>query len=224
MSADPNFVAQEQIVFRPRRAEIRGRHAQSARPGRLDSPRWNWLLEIGVENIAAELLRKRAWLAPALQAKGFTVLHADAKPENASGIVSFFQPGQRPCRAAPETDRRRHRHLAAHRPRRDGITSASRRISTIPTRNWTGCWNCYETEFPGLFLAYDHRRAQGNQRTGTSRRACCPPRAYQLVKRGHQVLVERGAGAGAGYPDADYERAGREAGGRPRSRSSRRPS
>ena len=25
--------------------------------------------------------------------------------------------------------------------------------------------------------------------------------AYQLVKGGHQVVVERGAGAGAGYPD-----------------------
>jgi len=27
------------------------------------------ILELGVENIAAELLRKRAWLAPALQAR-----------------------------------------------------------------------------------------------------------------------------------------------------------
>ena len=32
--------------------------------------------------------------------------------------------------------------------------------------------------------------------------------AYQLVQRGHQVLVERQAGAGAGYPDEDYARAG----------------
>ena len=38
--------------------------------------------------------------------------------------------------------------------------------------------------------------------------AMLPSGAYQLVKRGHQVLVERGAGAGAGYPDADYEQAG----------------
>jgi selenocysteine lyase/cysteine desulfurase len=51
-------------------------------------------LEIGIENIADELLRKRALLVPALQAKGFTVLNADAKTENASGIVSFFQPGK----------------------------------------------------------------------------------------------------------------------------------
>src|SRR5689334_8143128 len=38
--------------------------------------------------------------------------------------------------------------------------------------------------------------------------ALLPSAAYQLVKHGHQVLVEKGAGAGAGYPDADYERAG----------------
>jgi alanine dehydrogenase len=35
-----------------------------------------------------------------------------------------------------------------------------------------------------------------------------PSAAYQLVRRGHEVLVERGAGTGAGYPDADYGCAG----------------
>ena len=38
--------------------------------------------------------------------------------------------------------------------------------------------------------------------------ALLPAAVYQLLKRGHQVLVESGAGAGAGYLDADYERAG----------------
>lgn len=38
--------------------------------------------------------------------------------------------------------------------------------------------------------------------------ALLPSGAYQLIKRGHDVIVERGAGAGAGYPDAEYERAG----------------
>jgi alanine dehydrogenase len=38
--------------------------------------------------------------------------------------------------------------------------------------------------------------------------ALLPSAAYQLIKRGHQVLVERGAGAGAGYPDSDYQQAG----------------
>jgi selenocysteine lyase/cysteine desulfurase len=52
------------------------------------------ILEIGVENIGRELLHKRALLVPALQAKGYSVLNADAPMENASGIVSFFQPGK----------------------------------------------------------------------------------------------------------------------------------
>jgi alanine dehydrogenase len=38
--------------------------------------------------------------------------------------------------------------------------------------------------------------------------ALLPSAAYQLIKRGHQVLVEKNAGAGAGYPDAEYEKAG----------------
>ena len=38
--------------------------------------------------------------------------------------------------------------------------------------------------------------------------AALPSGAYQLIKRGHQVIVERGAGVGAGYPDAEYESAG----------------
>jgi len=38
--------------------------------------------------------------------------------------------------------------------------------------------------------------------------ALLPSAVYQLVKRGHQVVVERHAGTGAGYPDAEYEAAG----------------
>jgi alanine dehydrogenase len=38
--------------------------------------------------------------------------------------------------------------------------------------------------------------------------ALLPSAAYQLIQRGHQVLVECNAGAGAGYPDADYAQAG----------------
>ena len=41
-----------------------------------------------------------------------------------------------------------------------------------------------------------------------NRVALLPSAAYQLIKRGHQVIVERGAGAGSGYSDSDYERAG----------------
>jgi alanine dehydrogenase len=38
--------------------------------------------------------------------------------------------------------------------------------------------------------------------------AMLPSGVYQLIKRGHQVVVERGAGTGSGYPDAGYEAAG----------------
>jgi len=38
--------------------------------------------------------------------------------------------------------------------------------------------------------------------------ALLPSGVYQLAKRGHHVLVERGAGVGAGFPDAEYEQAG----------------
>jgi alanine dehydrogenase len=38
--------------------------------------------------------------------------------------------------------------------------------------------------------------------------ALLPSSAYQLIKRGHTVIVERGAGAGSGYSDADYTQAG----------------
>jgi len=88
----PNFVTQEKIEFHP--------GAKKFEPGTQNllglvglNAALRLLLELGVENIAADLLRKRAWLVPALQARGYVVLHADAAPENASGIVTFFKPG-----------------------------------------------------------------------------------------------------------------------------------
>jgi alanine dehydrogenase len=41
-----------------------------------------------------------------------------------------------------------------------------------------------------------------------NRVALLPSAAYQLIKRGHAVVVEKSAGVGAGFPDADYETAG----------------
>jgi alanine dehydrogenase len=38
--------------------------------------------------------------------------------------------------------------------------------------------------------------------------AMLPSAAYQLIKRGHEVIVERSAGTGAGYPDSEYVHAG----------------
>jgi selenocysteine lyase/cysteine desulfurase len=90
---NPNFVAQEQIVFRSGAVKYEaGTHNLIGLVGLIAA--MELALEIGIENIAAELLRKRAWLLPALQAKGFTVLNPDANMENACGIVSFFSPGK----------------------------------------------------------------------------------------------------------------------------------
>ena len=41
-----------------------------------------------------------------------------------------------------------------------------------------------------------------------SRIGLTPSAVYQLIKRGHRVIVENNAGAGAGFPDADYEAVG----------------
>ena len=88
----PNYVAQEEVVFRPdaRRYEagtqnllgLVGLHAAI-----------ELLLEIGIDAIASELLRKRALLVSALQVKGYTVLHADVPADNAGGIVTFWRDG-----------------------------------------------------------------------------------------------------------------------------------
>ena len=40
--------------------------------------------------------------------------------------------------------------------------------------------------------------------------ALLPSAAEQLTKRGHTVLVEKNAGVGSGYPDAEYQKAGAE--------------
>jgi len=38
--------------------------------------------------------------------------------------------------------------------------------------------------------------------------AMTPGGVESLVRRGHEVLVEKGAGVGSGMPDAEYEAAG----------------
>jgi cysteine desulfurase / selenocysteine lyase len=87
----PNFVAQEQIAFQS------GAHRYEAGSDNLLGlvglhAAMEMLLEVGIDNISAELLRKRAWLVPAIQEKGFTLLQPAAPPENASGIVTLFKP------------------------------------------------------------------------------------------------------------------------------------
>jgi selenocysteine lyase/cysteine desulfurase len=88
----PNYVAQEQIVFRRGSQKYEaGTHNLLGIVGLVAA--MELILELGVENIARELLRKRAWLASALKTKGYSVLEAEAAPEVSSGIVSFYKPG-----------------------------------------------------------------------------------------------------------------------------------
>jgi cysteine desulfurase / selenocysteine lyase len=90
---NPNFVAQEQIVFRSGAVKYEaGTQNFTGLAGLIAA--MELALEIEIENIETELLRKRAWLVPALQKKGFTVLNVDVKTENASGIVSLYQNGK----------------------------------------------------------------------------------------------------------------------------------
>jgi selenocysteine lyase/cysteine desulfurase len=88
----PGFVAQEQIAYVPDARRYEAGSANLAGLAGLTAA-MELLVEIGVENIAAELLRKRALLLPALRAKGYTVLLADAPARNASGILSIYKPG-----------------------------------------------------------------------------------------------------------------------------------
>ncbi len=88
----PNFLAQSEIAFRPdaRKYEagtqnLLGLAGLRAAVTLLD--------EIGVDNIATELTRQRAWLVPALQEKGCEVLQPQMPPENVSGIIAFGVPG-----------------------------------------------------------------------------------------------------------------------------------
>src|SRR4029079_14918722 len=69
----PDFVAQEQIAFRPdaRKYEA-GTHNLLGGVGLMAA--MEMILEVGVDAIARELLRKRAWLVPALRDKGYSVL------------------------------------------------------------------------------------------------------------------------------------------------------
>jgi cysteine desulfurase / selenocysteine lyase len=89
----PNFVAQDKIEFRndARKFEA-GTHNLLGLTGLIAA--MELALEIGVENIAAELARKRVWFASALLAKNFSVLNPKPEPGNVSSITSIFQPGK----------------------------------------------------------------------------------------------------------------------------------
>jgi selenocysteine lyase/cysteine desulfurase len=88
----PEFVAQEQIVLRSGAARYEaGTHNLLGLVGLVAAI--ELILEVGVEHIARELLRKRAWLVPAIESRGYTVLGSDAAAENCSGITAFYRAG-----------------------------------------------------------------------------------------------------------------------------------
>jgi selenocysteine lyase/cysteine desulfurase len=89
----PNYVAQEKIIHPP---DARRYEAGSANLLGLVALKAaiELLLDIGIENISRELLRKRSFLVPQLQSKGYTVFGADSPSENASAIITFHRPGQ----------------------------------------------------------------------------------------------------------------------------------
>jgi cysteine desulfurase/selenocysteine lyase len=88
----PGYVAQEQLVYRTDARRYEAGTANLAGLAGLGAA-LDLLLEIGIENIAKELLRKRAWVVPALQQKGFIVLQADAPVERLGAMISFFKEG-----------------------------------------------------------------------------------------------------------------------------------
>ena len=88
----PDYVTQDRLVHPPDARRYEAGTANLAGLAGLQAA-MELLLEVGVENISAELVRKRAWLIPELQAKGYVVLDPDAPPAHASGIVTFHRPG-----------------------------------------------------------------------------------------------------------------------------------
>lgn len=87
----PDFVAREELALRSGAARYEaGSHSLMGMAGLHAA--LELILEVGVEAIAAELLRKRAWLTTALRERGWEVLGADAPPAHQGGLLSCWRP------------------------------------------------------------------------------------------------------------------------------------
>ncbi|MBI1842272.1 MAG: aminotransferase class V-fold PLP-dependent enzyme [Verrucomicrobia bacterium] len=88
----PQYLTAEEIQFRK---DARRYEAGSANLLGIAGLRaaLRMILDIGVADIAAELHRKRAWIIPALEAKGYSVLQSVSPAGNAGGIISFHKAG-----------------------------------------------------------------------------------------------------------------------------------
>ena len=67
-----------------------------------------------------------------------------------------------------------------------------------------GC-SSFDVHLPAMIIGVPKEIKQQENRVGL-----LPSAAYQLIKRGHRVLVTAGAGVGSGYPDEEYTAAGAE--------------
>lgn len=88
----PQFLTQDQLQYRndARKYEVGSQNLLGIAGLRAA---FALLEEVGVDAIAAELSRKRAWMVPALLERGYEVLQAEMPPENLGGIISFTVPG-----------------------------------------------------------------------------------------------------------------------------------
>lgn len=88
----PDFIAADRLQLKQdaRRYEA-GTHNIAGIAGHKAA--FELLLEAGIENIAADLLRKRTRVLRGVTAKGWTVACADATPRNQGGMLSFRKDG-----------------------------------------------------------------------------------------------------------------------------------
>ena len=87
----PDFIAQETLDYKP---DMRYEAGTANLLGIVFPASLAMLNEVGVDNIAADLLAKRNRLVPALLAKGYEVMHPEVRLANTSGIVTFQKPGE----------------------------------------------------------------------------------------------------------------------------------
>ncbi|MCX6883278.1 MAG: aminotransferase class V-fold PLP-dependent enzyme [Verrucomicrobia bacterium] len=87
----PNYSAEEDLVYRD---DARRYEAGTANVLGIVGLKASLelILELGIDAIGQELWRKRSWLVPALQKKGYTVLNADALQPNTGGSITFSKP------------------------------------------------------------------------------------------------------------------------------------
>lgn len=76
------------------------------------------LREVGIEAIAAELRRKRAWLTAELVGKGYFVLGEEVEPARQGGMTSFYRDGLR--LGEKHRQLREHQIVVSHRKDRTG--------------------------------------------------------------------------------------------------------